>query len=152
MKTVSKILIIHGPNLHLLGKREPEIYGNFTLDQIDQELKLKASENKIEIETFQSNSEGDIVEKITTTTYDLLIINPAAYTHTSVAIRDALLGVDKPTVEVHLSNIYKREDFRKKSLINDVVIGTIAGFGKESYFLAFSAALTLLKDKLSETK
>ncbi|MCK4912584.1 MAG: type II 3-dehydroquinate dehydratase [Candidatus Omnitrophica bacterium] len=152
MKTLGKILIIHGPNLHLLGKREPEIYGNFTLDQIDQELKLRASRESIEIETFQSNSEGDIVEKITTTGYNLLIINPAAYTHTSVAIRDAILGVNKPTLEVHLSNIYKREDFRKKSLISDIVIGTIAGFGKESYFLAFSAAMTLLESKSSETK
>ncbi|MDP8289917.1 MAG: type II 3-dehydroquinate dehydratase [Candidatus Susulua stagnicola] len=152
MKTLSKILIIHGPNLHLLGKREPEIYGNFTLDQIDEELKLKASKEAIEIETFQSNSEGDIVEKITTTDYNLLIINPAAYTHTSVAIRDALLGVNKPTLEVHLSNIYKREDFRKKSLISDIVIGIIAGFGKESYFLAFSAAINILKDRSSEAK
>ncbi len=147
MEMLSKILVIHGPNLHLLGKREPEIYGNFTLGQIDQELKLRGSQEKIAIETIQSNSEGEIVDKITNTQYDLLIINPAAYTHTSVAIRDALLGVNKPTIEVHLSNIYKREDFRKKSLINDVVLGIIAGFGKESYFLAFDAAIAFLKDK-----
>jgi len=149
---LSKILVIHGPNLHLLGKREPEIYGNFTLGQIDEELKLKASQNNLVVETFQSNSEGEIVEKITNTNYDLLIINPAAYTHTSVAIRDALLGVNKPTLEVHLSNIYKREEFRKKSLISDVVLGIIAGFGKESYFLAFDAAIAFLKDKSSEAK
>lgn len=152
MATLSKILIIHGPNLHLLGKREPEIYGNFTLDQIDQELKLKASQEAIEIEIVQSNSEGEIVDKITNTTYDLLIINPAAYTHTSVAIRDALLGINRPTIEVHLSNIYKREEFRKKSLISDVVLGIIAGFGKKSYFLAFDAAIAFLKNKTSEEK
>jgi len=147
METLNKILVIHGPNLHLLGKREPQIYGNFTLDQIDQELKLKASQNNLAIETLQSNSEGEIVEKITNTNYDLLILNPAAYTHTSVAIRDALLGVNKPTIEVHLSNIYKREEFRKKSLISDVVLGIITGFGKESYSLAFQAAITYLKNK-----
>lgn len=147
MGKLSKILIIHGPNLHLLGKREPEIYGNFTLHQIDEELKLKASQETITIETLQSNSEGEMVDKITNSNYDLLIINPAAYTHTSVAIRDALLGVNKPTIEVHLSNIYKREEFRKKSLISDVVLGIIAGFGKESYLLAFDAAITFLKNK-----
>ena len=152
METVSKILVIHGPNLHLLGKREPEIYGNFTLYQIDEELKRKASQETIAIETIQSNSEGEIVEKITNTNYDLLIINPAAYTHTSVAIRDALLGINRPTIEVHLSNIYKREEFRKKSLISDVVLGIIAGFGKESYFLAFDAAIAFLKNKASEAK
>jgi len=152
MEMLSKILVIHGPNLHLLGKREPEIYGNFTLQQIDEELKLKASQKTITIETLQSNSEGEIVDKITNTTYDLLIINPAAYTHTSVAIRDALLGINRPTIEVHLSNIYKREEFRKKSLISDVVLGIVAGFGKESYFLAFDAAISFLKDKSLETK
>ena len=147
METLTKILVIHGPNLHLLGKREPEIYGNFTLRQIDEELKLKASQNNLAIETFQSNSEGEIVDRITNTNYDLLILNPAAYTHTSIAIRDALLGVNKPTIEVHLSNIYKREEFRKKSLISDVVVGIIAGFGNKSYFLALDAAIAFLKDK-----
>jgi len=147
MEMLTKILVIHGPNLQLLGKREPEIYGNSTLHQIDEELKLKASQNNLAIETIQSNSEGEIVSKITDTNYDLLIINPAAYTHTSVAIRDALLGVNKPTIEVHLSNIYKREEFRKKSLISDLVLGIIAGFGKESYLLAFDAATTFLKNK-----
>jgi len=152
METLTKILVIHGPNLHLLGKREPEIYGNFTLHQIDEELKLRASQKALALEVFQSNSEGEIVDKLTNTKHDLLIINPAAYTHTSVAIRDALLGVNKPTIEVHLSNIYKREEFRKKSLISDVVLGVIAGFGKESYFLALDAAITYLKNKTSEVK
>lgn len=147
MEMLTKILVIHGPNLHLLGKREPEIYGNFTLHQINEELKLRASQNNLSIETFQSNSEGEIVDKITNTNYDLLIINPAAYTHTSVAIRDALLGVNKPTIEVHLSNIYKREEFRAKSLISDLVLGIIVGFAEKSYFLAFDAAIAFLKDK-----
>lgn len=152
MTTANKILIIHGPNLHLLGKREPDIYGNSTLDQIDQELKLQGLNNNLAIEIVQSNSEGEIVEKITNTDYDFLIINPAAYTHTSVAIRDAMLGVNKPAIEVHLSNIYKREEFRKKSLISDLVLGVIAGFGRESYFLALSAAATFLKNKAQESR
>ena len=152
MDKLNKILVIHGPNLHLLGKREPDIYGSFTLSQIDAELKFRAEQNNLAIETFQSNSEGEIVDKITNANHDFLIINPAAYTHTSIAIRDALLGVNKPAIEVHLSNIYKREDFRKKSLINDVVLGIIVGFGKKSYFLALDAAITFFTAKSSETK
>ena len=142
-----KILVIHGPNLHLLGKRETHIYGEFSLDDINKELESKIKSSSCDIEIIQSNSEGDIVEKITNTTYDFLIINPAAYTHTSVAIRDALLGVNKPTIEVHLSNIHKREDFRKKSLISDVVLGIIAGLGKLSYILALEAAVTFLNSQ-----
>ncbi len=145
-KSGKKILVIHGPNLHLLGKREPKIYGKFSLEDINKALRAKAVENKIEIEIMQSNSEGEIVEKITKSKYDLLIINPAAYTHTSIAIRDAILGIDKPAIEVHLSNIYKREDFRKKSLIGDVALGVITGFGKYSYTLAFDAAIFFLND------
>ncbi|MBN3039984.1 MAG: type II 3-dehydroquinate dehydratase [Candidatus Omnitrophica bacterium] len=149
-----KILLIHGPNLHLLGKREPDIYGSATLSTINSELKKISIKNNITLTSFQSNSEGDIVEKITKTKYDLLIINPAAYTHTSVAIRDALLSIKKPSIEVHLSNIHKREDFRKKSLISDIVIGTISGFGKLSYELALTAAISYLKNNKSkrETK
>ncbi|UCD15616.1 MAG: type II 3-dehydroquinate dehydratase [Candidatus Omnitrophota bacterium] len=143
----NKVLVIHGPNLHLLGKREPDIYGGYTLSQINKELKARAKKSNISIKIFQSNSEGEIVEEITNTQYDFLIINPAAYTHTSVAIRDALLGVDRPAIEVHLSNIYKREDFRKKSLISDVVLGVISGFGKTSYLLALEAAAGVLRNK-----
>lgn len=148
----NKILIIHGPNLHLLGKREPHIYGKFTLKEINKELETKAKNNDVKIETLQSNSEGQIVEAITNTTYEFLIINPAAYTHTSVAIRDAILGIGKPTIEVHLSNVHKREDFRKKSLISDIVIGIITGFGKFSYSLAMDAAIAFLKTKSQKTK
>ncbi|MFA5337344.1 MAG: type II 3-dehydroquinate dehydratase [Candidatus Omnitrophota bacterium] len=142
----NKILLIHGPNLHLLGTREPQIYGKFTLKDINEELKKKAKQNGFLLEALQSNSEGEIVEKITNSKYDLLIINPAAYTHTSVAIRDAILAVNKPVIEVHLSNIYKREEFRKKSLISDISIGVITGFGPASYTLAFSAAAHFLKN------
>lgn len=144
-KKNNKILVIHGPNLHLLGKREPDIYGNVTLNDINKELKSRAKTKNINVETIQSNSEGTIVDKITSGKYDFLIINPAAYTHTSVAIRDALSAINKPAIEVHISNIYKREDFRKKSLISDVVLGVISGFGKHSYVLALDAAITLLK-------
>lgn len=141
----SRILVVHGPNLHLLGRREPHIYGRDTLTQINKELKEKAKKEKVSLSVFQSNSEGEIVEKITKNTYDFLIINPAAYTHTSVALRDALLGVNKPAIEVHLSNIYKREEFRKKSLISDVVLGVISGLDKWGYFLALEAAVIFLK-------
>ncbi len=140
-----KVLVIHGPNLHLLGQREPDIYGKKSLDDINKSIKAKAGNIGIETQTYQSNQEGEIVDKITKTEYDILIINPAAYTHTSVAIRDALAAIKQPTIEVHLSNIYKREDFRKKSLISDVVTGTISGFGESSYYLAIQAAATLLK-------
>lgn len=144
---MNKILVIHGPNLHLLGKREPDVYGKATLEDINKELTKKAKENKVDIRILQSNSEGEIVEEITNSSYDFLIINPAAYTHTSVAIRDSLLGVDKPAIEVHLSNIYKREEFRKKSLVSDVVLGVISGFGKLSYLLALESAVIFLKNK-----
>lgn len=144
-KKKNKILVIHGPNLHLLGKREPHIYGKVTLKELDKELRSRAKKDNFEIEIIQSNSESEIIEKITNADYDFLIINPAAYTHTSVAIRDSLLGVNKPAIEVHISNIYKREDFRKKSLISDIALGVISGLGKWSYFLAMEAAIIFLK-------
>ena len=145
-KKKNKILVIHGPNLHLLGKREPEVYGKCTLTEINKELRLLAKRSNVGLVTFQSNAEGEIVEKITNTNYDFLIINPAAYTHTSVAVRDAILGINRPTIEVHLSNIYKREDFRKKSLIIDISLGVIGGFGKLSYTLALEAAICFLNN------
>lgn len=141
-----KILVIHGPNLHLLGKREPQIYGKFTLEEINKELKEIAEKNTVNIEIMQSNSESEIIDKITTSDFDSLIINPAAYTHTSIAIRDAIIGVNKPTIEVHISNIHKREEFRKKSLISDVVLGVICGLGKWGYMLALEAVLLILKN------
>lgn len=141
------ILVINGPNLHLLGKRERNIYGSFSLAHVNRKLESIAKKNKVTIEFFQSNYEGEIVDKITNSSYDFLIINPAAYTHTSVAIRDAILAVNKPTIEVHISNIFKREEFRKKSLISDVVLGVITGLGKLSYILALEAAIHFLSEK-----
>ncbi|MDD4294465.1 MAG: type II 3-dehydroquinate dehydratase [Candidatus Omnitrophica bacterium] len=133
---MKKLLVIHGPNLHMLGKREPGIYGAETLNDIDVKITKKAKDSGLDIEIQQYNSEGDIVERITRSDFDYLIINPAAYTHTSVAVRDALLSAPKRVIEVHLSNIYKREDFRKKSLVSDIVEGVISGFGAMGYIIA----------------
>jgi 3-dehydroquinate dehydratase II len=142
-----RILVINGPNLDILGKRESEIYGNVTMDEINNELKKIAASKGNEIEFFQSNHEGDIVEKITRTDTDGILINPAAYTHTSVAIRDALSSREVPVVEVHLSNIYAREEFRHKSLIAPVVTGQVSGLGKRGYFLALDALMELADEK-----
>jgi 3-dehydroquinate dehydratase-2 len=139
-----KVLVIHGPNLNLLGKREPGIYGTKSLDDINKDILTLASELGISVKTVQLNSEGDIIDVIQKGNYDTLIINPAAYTHTSVAIRDAIAGADKPAIEVHLSNIHKREEFRKKSFIAEVAVGQISGFGPDSYLLALRAAKSIL--------
>lgn len=139
-----KILVIHGPNLNLLGKREPDIYGTLTLAQIDDKIKALASELGLKVAAAQSNSESEIIGLIQNGDYDLLIINPAAFTHTSVSIRDAISAVGKPTIEVHLSNIHRREEFRRKSITAEVSIGQISGFGAESYLLALRAAKTYL--------
>lgn len=135
------ILVIHGPNLNMLGTREPDIYGQATLEDINSDLAQKAENLSVEVDTFQSNHEGELVEKIQDAggRYDGLIINPAAYTHTSVAIRDAVLLLEIPVIEIHMSNIYKREPFRQKSMLSDVVSGQIAGFGTNSYSLALEA-------------
>lgn len=139
-----KVLVIHGPNLNLLGKRETDIYGKKSLVDIDNNIRALASELGIKVNIAQRNSEGDILDIIHKGDYDALIINPAAYTHTSVAIRDAIAGVDKPAIEVHLSNIHKREKFREKSFIAEVAAGQISGFGPESYLLALRAAKSIL--------
>lgn len=141
-----KILVIHGPNLDLLGKREPDIYGKTTLAQINNKLKQLAKKYKAQLGIFQSNHEGDIVDLIGSAKkdkIDTIIINPAAYTHTSVAIRDAIAACGIPAIEVHLSNIYAREDFRHTSLIAPVCKGQIAGFGPKSYYLALTAVAGL---------
>ena len=144
-----RILFINGPNLNLLGEREPEIYGHRSLDQINDKIRDRAREGGVEVVFYQSNHEGEIVERIQKAKgqFDALVINPAAYTHTSVAIRDALLAAGIPTIEVHLSNPAKREEFRQESLISDVVIGTISGFGEGSYLLALQAAVEFLSKK-----
>ena len=136
------ILVIHGPNLNMLGQREPETYGTETLDKINQDLTNLGSSYGIKVTTFQSNSEGAIVNAIHQAFKEKIngiIINPAAYTHTSVAIKDALLLLSCPIIEVHLSNIYKREAFRHKSMVSDVVTGQIAGLGSMGYRLALGA-------------
>ena len=144
-----KILVIHGPNINMLGKRETDIYGKATLDTINKNMKAMARKEGSEVEVVQSNYEGKIVETIQKAAgiYDALIINPAAFTHTSIAIRDAILAAEIPTIEVHLSNIYKREEFRHKSFIAPAAIGQITGFGENSYYLAMRAALVLGKKK-----
>ncbi|MFC1658339.1 type II 3-dehydroquinate dehydratase [Candidatus Omnitrophota bacterium] len=146
---MTKILVIHGPNLDLLGKREPEVYGKTTLKQIDSALRSLAKSKRVGLEIIQSNHEGEIVSAIGKAKkgFSALVINPAAYTHTSVAIRDAILACGIPAVEVHLSNIYSREDFRRKSLISPVVCGGIYGFSQHSYILGLEAAILLARKR-----
>ena len=140
------ILVIHGPNLHLLGKREPGIYGNQTLEDINTRLRESAAQRNVQLKTFQSNVEGDIVTFIGEhiNWANGIIINPAAYTHTSVAIRDALSAVNLPVIEVHLSNVYAREAFRHHSYISPIAVGVIGGFGAHSYELALEAMIHVL--------
>lgn len=146
-----KILVINGPNLNLLGKREPDIYGNQALDDIISELEVLADEYEIRLHNFQSNAEHEIVERIHSAldNTDFIIINPAAFTHTSIAIRDALSGTQIPFIEVHLSNIHKREEFRQKSYFSDIAEGVIAGLGTLGYQLALAAAVDKLKDQIN---
>jgi 3-dehydroquinate dehydratase-2 len=135
---MKKILVINGPNLNMLGKREKEHYGSFTLKELEERIKKYAQENKGEVDFFQSNSEGDIVSKIQEAygKYDGIIINPGAYTHTSIAIRDAFLATGIPFIEVHISNIFAREEFRRRSYLSDIARGVITGLGMEGYVLA----------------
>jgi len=132
-----KILVLHGPNLNLLGQREPGVYGSLTLADIETALEKLAAELNAKLEFFQSNSEGALVDRIQSASgkVDGIVINPAAYTHTSIALRDAFLAVKIPFVEVHLSNIHSREDFRRRSYLADAAVGVVAGFGSESYCL-----------------
>jgi len=143
---MKKILVIHGPNLGLLGQREPAIYGRLTLKDINEKLRKLAAMKKIKLTIKQSNHEGEIVDLIgkAKSKLDGLLINPAAYTHTSVAIRDAISASGIITVEVHLSNIYSREEFRHKSLISPIAKGTILGFGYKSYLLGLEALLDII--------
>ena len=142
-----RILVIHGPNLNLLGRREPGVYGHDTLSQINVQLRALAQKRGVELKILQSNSEGEIVSFIGENAdwADGIVINPAAYTHTSVAIRDAIAAVNLPTVEIHLSNVFKREDFRHFSYISPVASGVICGFGPEGYVLALEAIVKEIK-------
>lgn len=139
-----KILVIHGPNLNMLGKREPEIYGTLTLDDINKKIEATAAEAGLTVLIRQSNSESEIIDAIQKDAYEVLVINAGAYTHTSIAIRDAISAVGKPAIEVHISNIYRREAFRKTSYIAEVAHGQISGFGAESYLLALLAAKSIV--------
>ena len=144
-----EILLINGPNLNLLGTREPEIYGSKTLSQVESELLEVADRHKINLECFQSNHEGEIVDKIQRSIEKTkgILINAGAFTHTSISIRDALVGSNIPFIELHISNIFKREEFRKESYLTDKALGIISGFGVNSYFLALNAIINYLKDK-----
>lgn len=140
----STILVIHGPNLNLLGKREPEVYGYLTLEDINKKLIAQAQNSSISLDTFQSNWEGAIVDRIHQAQQDgvqFIIINPAALTHTSVAVRDALLGVATPFIEVHLSNVHAREAFRHHSYLSDKAVGVICGLGAQGYTAALDYAI-----------
>tara|TARA_B100000575_G_C22941557_1_gene544995 strand:- start:314 stop:757 length:444 start_codon:yes stop_codon:yes gene_type:complete len=141
-----KIIIINGPNLNLLGKREKDIYGKNSLDQIELDCIEVAKDKDLTIDFFQSNNEGEIIDKIheVEKSYDGLIINPAAFTHSSIAILDSLRAINKPKIEIHLSNIYSREEYRKKSITSEGVDGLICGFGPNSYILGIEAITKLI--------
>lgn len=143
-----KLLVLHGPNLNLLGEREPGHYGTSSLADINTKLIQLAQQQGHELETFQSNTEGVLIDKIHAARHqtDFIIINPAAFTHTSVAVRDALLAVKIPFIEVHLSNVYARETFRHHSYFSDVAIGVISGLGPQGYTLALQAAFSILSN------
>jgi len=146
---VKPILVIHGPNLNLLGRREKDIYGQTSLEEVNRRITAIADELQVAVSFYQSNSEGDLVSAIQNAlgTHDALVINPGAYTHTSIALRDAIAGTGLPAVEVHISNIYRREEFRKKSLLAEVAVGQITGFGVDSYLLGLRAAVNYLKNR-----
>jgi 3-dehydroquinate dehydratase-2 len=144
---MTKILVLHGPNLNLLGEREPEVYGSLTLDEINQRLVETGRELDIEVRCYQSNNEGELIDALHAARRSVqgVIFNPGGYTHTSIALRDAITAINLPVVEVHLSNIHAREEFRRHSVIAPACVGTIAGFGWRSYWLALLA----LKEMLS---
>lgn len=142
-----KFLVVNGPNLNMLGKREPEIYGVETLNDIIKKTENEAKSLGVEVDFFQSNHEGEIIDKIQSAIvkYDSIIINPAAFTHYSIAVRDAVKSTGIPTIEIHISNIHLREEFRSKSVISPVCIGQISGFGSDSYILGLHAAILTCK-------
>lgn len=146
MAKKKKILVLNGPNLNLLGKRQPEIYGRLTLEEINGKIRSLAKELGVMVEVRQSNSEGELIGWIQEAPkqFGAIVLNPAAFTHTSLALRDAITAATIPTVEIHISNIYKREDFRHNSFIAGAAVGQIAGFGVQSYLLGLRAAAELL--------
>lgn len=149
-----RILVLHGPNLNLLGSRETQVYGTASLEAINKDLEILARAEGVALTIHQSNAEGELVDWIQKADgqFDALVINPGGYTHTSVALRDAIAGVGIPTVEVHLSNLYRREEFRRHSYIAGVAVGQICGFGPDSYLLGLRAALAHLKSQRAVKK
>lgn len=144
---MDSVLVLHGPNLNLLGQREPQVYGHLTLADIDHKLVTSGQELGLEVHTSQSNSEGELIDTLHTAREwsTGVIFNPGGYTHTSVALRDAVAAIELPVIEVHLSNVHAREEFRRRSMIAPVCVGTIAGFGWRSYVLALQALAGILK-------
>lgn len=147
MARKQRILVLHGPNLNLLGQREPELYGYDTLADINDRLLVQANQAGVEIDTLQSNAEHELIEQVqqARSTYDFIIINPAAYTHTSIALRDALQAVQIPFIEIHLSNVHAREPFRQHSYLSDIARGVICGLGAQGYEFALQAAINQLQ-------
>ena len=144
---MERILVIHGPNLNMLGKREVGVYGNMTLEEVNDTIRTLAKGLDVDITIFQSNSEGALIDKIHEASggYDAIVFNPGGYTHTSVALRDAVVASDVPVIEVHISDIYRREGFRHHSYISEVAAGQIAGFGVNSYLLGLRAAVEIAR-------
>lgn len=149
-----KIAVVHGPNLNMLGTREPEIYGRLTLPEVDEALRGEAAQLGVELQTFQSNVEGELIDFVQRAGRDVdgFVVNAAGYTHTSVALRDALAGVGKPFVEVHLSNLAARESFRRRSLLAPKAVGAIMGFGVESYILGLKGLVSHLRRATGATR
>ena len=149
-----KILLVHGPNLNLLGSREPEIYGTLSLDEINARMQCLAEQNGAELRAIQSNSEGALIDAIhdARNWADGIVINPGAYAHYSYALRDALVAVNLPTVEVHLSNVYAREEFRHKSILSAVAMGSISGLGWRSYLCGIQSLIGILQDRKKPVK
>jgi len=150
---MAKFLVLHGPNLNLLGQREPEVYGTTTLDEINESIRVRAESNGHQVTCFQSNAEHELVNRIQAASKDktdFIIINPGAFTHTSIALRDAFLSVKVPFIEVHLSNVHAREEFRRHSVIAPVARGQISGFGPESYLLGLDALVALARGRAAK--